>query len=496
MYVMGIDLGTTGCKATVFDEQGTIMEQAYREYPVHAYTGAIDPEMIWEETKSVIKKCTKSYPRIEAISTTSFGESVVLVDKDKQAIGTCILYTHGGVSQEWDRLNQAIGMERIVEITGHISHPMYTINRLMWYKHNQKELYEDTGKFMFISAFINMKLCDKCIAEDTHAARTMAYDIKKRSWSHEILEATEISISKLPTIVTAGDKIGHVLGRISDALGLENNPIVIVGGHDQPCVALGMGAVQGGQAVYGLGTVECLSVVLDHYQQNEEMSRCHLICAPHVVPGKYLVYGVLYSGGNVIKEIRNRCYAVEYQQHENQDIYPLMFKEMEKTQTQIVFIPHISGAGTPFMDMDAYGSIIGLRVDLKREELLRAALQGLGFDMRLNIDNMAKSGMPITKLSVAGGGAKSLEALRLRVNALGRGVYVPKDVQAGTKGVFFIAARSLGWIKSFDHINIINGQMIEPSPHSMETYTLAYERYQCIAKAVRDTMQLHSIQKH
>lgn len=137
-YIMGIDIGTTGCKATVFDRKGQITAEAYEEYPIEHYTGTIDPEMVWEKTKLVIRECTANHPEIKAISTTSFGESVVAVDKNQGVICDSYLYTNGGVDSQWQKLNRKVGEERLAKITGHISHPMYTINRLMWLKDEKK----------------------------------------------------------------------------------------------------------------------------------------------------------------------------------------------------------------------------------------------------------------------------------------------------------------------------------------------------------------------
>lgn len=472
-YIMGIDLGTTGCKATVFDRAGQVRMQSYREYPTERYTGGIDSEMVWTGTCEVIRECTRVQPVIEAVCITSFGESVVLLDKNQKVLCESILYTSSQAADEWMELNRRLGPDKIYEITGHISHPMYTINRLMWYRKHCPDIYENMDQFLFFSGFAAVKLGGRGAAEDTQAARSMAYDVKNRCWSQEILNAAGVEAGKFPPVVSAGEVLGVVSEECAEALGLKNRPEIIAGGQDQPCVALGMGAVCGGDAVYGLGTVECLSVVLDEYCQSKEMKNAHLICAPHVVIGKYMTYGVLYSGGNVIREIRNRLYALERSTGTSEAVFDLMFREMEEEETMLTFIPHLFGAGTPQMKQNASGCISGLRAETGRGEILRAAIEGLSFDMRINVENMRLAGIAVSDIKAAGGGAKSGSAMQLRSDAMGEEFFIPEDIQAGTRGTFLIAAGALGWeIK-----NSLTGTLVKPQADKQAMYEKKYLEY-------------------
>lgn len=145
-YVMGIDVGTTGCKATVFDRRGQVCLQSYEEYPVTGYTGMISPTLVWDCVCQVIRRCTDTYPRITALCATSFGESVVAVDAHGAALGDAFLYTNDSARDAWRELDSRLGTDWIYERTGYISHPMYTVSRLLWMRQNQPDLYENTEK--------------------------------------------------------------------------------------------------------------------------------------------------------------------------------------------------------------------------------------------------------------------------------------------------------------------------------------------------------------
>lgn len=478
-YILGLDIGTTGCKANVFNESGKVCVKSYHEYLDKQHAGVINPEIIWREVYSAIKECICKYPDIEAICTTSFGESVVAVDADGNSLGDTVLYTSAHAVREWKLLEERVGKERIAEITGHISHPMYTINHLMWLKKNNAKVYEKADKFLFFASYIERKLGAVCCAENTLAARSMAYDVRNEVWSQEICEKAEIDVRKFPRVVKAGDKIGYVTEELANEFGMSKSPVILAGGHDQPCVALGLGAILPGDAAYGMGTVECLTLVLDKFCQSSEMQKSHLICTPHVIEGKFVTYGVLFSGGSVISDLRNKLYSKEAEEtkHKKTDIYETMMNEMPDGESQVFYVPHLAGTGTPQMDTNDRGLIYGLTLNTKRGELVKAALEGIAFDMKQNITNMESCQLPVGRILAAGGGAKSEKGLQVRCDIIQRRIFVADDIQAGVRGVFYIAARALGWIDNYeDGIPKLAGKWIEPNG-SEKIVQKNYERY-------------------
>ena len=240
--IIGLDIGTTGCKATLFDRDGAVRHQAYREYPVGAYTGSISADMIWEQVQQVIRACTAQTPEIAAICATSFGEVVVPVDAAGHTLAEAMLYTNAAAQAQWKRLDEKLGGKRIHMITGHVSHSMYTISNLMRIREAEPEVYAKTAKFLFISSFINYRLTGVAATETSLAARSMAYDVCSGVWSSEIFAAADVEITKMAELIDAGTPLGSVLPEVAAELGMSGKPTVFAGGHDQPCVALGLAA--------------------------------------------------------------------------------------------------------------------------------------------------------------------------------------------------------------------------------------------------------------
>lgn len=447
-YVMVIDVGTTGCKATVFDRSGAVCAQTYEEYPVEGYTGMISPNLVWDSVCRVIRGCTTVHPSIAAICVTSFGESVVGVNHKGQVLMDSFLYTNDSAANQWQILDSRLGSDRIYALTGYISHSMYTASRLMWIRANEPEQYHAARYFLFFSSFIAWRLCGTAVAEDTQAARSMLYDLYTGDWSEEILSAAELDREKLPPVVQAGDILGTTTPEVNRMLGLAGPAQVVAGGQDQPCVALGLGAVRGGSAALGLGTVECLNLVLDRPVQNPGLRSHNFVCSPHVVPGKFVTFAVLYSGGVTLRDLRSRFYSSEHRQamEVGGDVYVQMMDEAAAQETSVLMVPHFVGSGTPELCTADGGVLHGLRLETTLGQLVRSDLEGLAFDLRRNLDALEACGLTVGQIVAAGGGAKSRKGLEIRSSALGRPLELPRDIQAGTRGVYLIAAKALGWI--------------------------------------------------
>ena len=160
-----------------------------------------------------------------------------------------------------------------------------------------------------------------------------------------------------------------------------------------------------------------------------------------------------------------------------------MFHGIDRVENRLLVIPHLFGSGTPGMNQEEGACVLGMRPDTAPEEILQAVLEGLAFDMRINIENMERAGIPVRQIRAAGGGAKSPEAMQVRADVLGQRLYIPKDVQAGARGVFFIAAKALGWLHDYSEIPgfiKLEETCIEPRKGAADKYKRKYEAYRAV----------------
>ena len=264
MCILGLDIGTSGCKATIVAVDGAVLAQAGREYPLHSPRPGweeLDPEAVWAAVQAVIRQVMAGYrgDKIRAIGVSSFGEAVVAIDQDGRVLGNSMLYIDSRGQAEAARLRTDPGDARVLAIAGTYVQPMYSLCKIMWLKENRPEIYRRTWKFLLFADFILFRLGARPATDYSLAARTMAFDIRQKDWSQDLLDAAGVDGDKFAEPVPSGTVLGQLAGSLAGTLGLPGDVLLVAGGHDQACAALGAGVIRPGLAVDGLGSTECIT---------------------------------------------------------------------------------------------------------------------------------------------------------------------------------------------------------------------------------------------
>ena len=265
MKIGGLDIGTTGCKLTVFDENGEKLGKAYRDYPVRrAVSGhEIDISMMMESVYGVIGEMAAKYPDIAGIGVTSFGETFVMTDEAGNPLHNAMLYTDKRGAEECAELIEKLGADRIAEVTGLAPHEMYSISKMMWIKRHKPEVYAAARRIHLIEDYVVRHLTGRAQIDYSLATRTMAFDIHSLTWSQEVFDAAGIDVSLMSETVPTGTSAGTVTESAAKRTGLNRECVIVSVAHDQVAAAVGAGAFDGSVAVDGAGTVECLTPVYD-----------------------------------------------------------------------------------------------------------------------------------------------------------------------------------------------------------------------------------------
>ncbi|MFU8774120.1 MAG: FGGY-family carbohydrate kinase, partial [Anaerolineales bacterium] len=264
MSLMGIDAGTTGCKAAVFAEDGRLLNLAYREYDYQRPQpgwAELDSFQVWEDVKETIREAAAGLERdpITALAVSSLGEAVVPLSAKGEILGPSILnFDSRGMEYE-PTLRQAIGDVRLYRINGNRLSHTYTLPKLMWMKEHQPGLFKRVDRFILWSGFISQQLGAQPFVDYSLANRTLLFDIDRLDWSDELLELSGLDRSKLPPLVPSGELVGKVSKAGATELGLPENISIVAGAHDQCANAVGCGVIDDGQAVYGMGTFHCIT---------------------------------------------------------------------------------------------------------------------------------------------------------------------------------------------------------------------------------------------
>ncbi|MEG0693540.1 MAG: FGGY-family carbohydrate kinase, partial [Oscillospiraceae bacterium] len=373
MALLGLDVGTTGCKAIIYNHQGKKLGSCYQEYQSIAENGRfeIDPNTVWESVCKVLTGAvSQSGETVNAVGISSFGESAVPIDINGTILANAILYTDPRGEEECKLL------ENFTSITKVSAHPMYTISKILWQKKNQPELFSKVYKYLLFEDFIIYKLTGNYRISYSEATRTGCFDVTNKSFSQAVLSATGLSADLFSTPVPSGTICGKAKN-----FPLLSSAVVTTGGQDQICSALGAGATQVGSAVCGIGTVECITPVFASPIENMETLNKGYCCVPYATGDTYVTYAYSYTGGAMLKWFRDKIADTNAV-----SVYQTFDEKVKNSSTDLLLLPHFAGAATPYMDINATGAILGLTLSSTREDIYRAILEGCCFEMLLNIE--------------------------------------------------------------------------------------------------------------
>lgn len=489
MSVVGLDIGTTACKAVAVNDIGEIISTSMLEYrPIKTQSGYIElnPKNVWDSVKNVLIKISKDTDKkdpVKAISISAMGDTVSPFNEKMEPIYNSILAFDTRSTAEADFLENRLGKEWIFKITGMPVHPSYSASKILWIKRNLPKVFKKTTKFHCYEDYIFIKLgLEKTVISYSCAGRTMLFDIQKKKWNEKILSACGIDHNYLATPQPSGKIIGKINEDVAKEVGFPKNTTLIIGGHDQTCGALGAGVIKEGSALDATGTVECLVVVFDHALSDNNLLETDLCCYPHCYPEKYCSLGIIYTSGAAFRWFRDKfgfqdCLEAD---KNNKNVYDIITSKFSFEPTNILIIPHLSGSGTPSMNPKAKGSIFGITLSTDKYDIGKAILEGNTFELKLNIDIMESIGIPINEIKCIGGGARSDFWLQLKADILGRKIIANEFTDASAVGAAILAGYGIGIFSSLEEgieATSTPNKIYIPNAKREELYKIRYEEY-------------------
>lgn len=497
MKIAGLDIGTTGCKCTVFDEQGKYLDKAYRDYPVKRVVGGheIDISAIMDGVYASIQEMAKKYPDIVGIGVTSFGETFVCVDEVGNPLHAAMLYTDPRGQEECQELICKLGEKNIAYITGLRPHEMYSISKIMWIKKHCPEVYFSTKKIFLMEDYVVYHLTGKAQIDYSLATRTMAFDIRNLCWSKEIFEAAEVDRNLMAEPVPTGTVAGTITLSAVKNTGLSQETKVISVSHDQVAAAVGAGALTGDVAVDGAGTVECLTPIYDEIPDIDVMYNGYFSIVPYVIPGKYVAYAFSYTGGALIQWCVDTIAKKEKELAKEQGISVNEYLEKQYEEANekeepsgLLVLPHFAGAATPYMDTGSKGAVIGLTTATTTADVYRGCMEGVVYEMYLNMQALHGSGIRFTRLHATGGGAHSAVWMQMKADMLNLPIVALKTVDAGTVGSAMLTGIAIGIFENLEDAakHMVEETVIyEPRIEIHNKYQKMFEKYKYVYDAVR-----------
>lgn len=433
MPFLGIDLGTSGVKTLLVDDEQRVLAEATAPLEVsrpRPLWSEQDPEDWWTAAGASVASIRASHPKelasVRGIGLSGQMHGATLLDAGDDVLRPAILWNDGRSAAQCEEIERREPRSR--EISGNLAMPGFTAPKLLWVAENEPEIFAKIAHVLLPKDYLRLRMTGERASEMSDSAGTLWLDVARRRWSSELLAATDLAESAMPTLFEGSASTGTLRPNVAEAWGLSRDAVVAGGGGDNAAGAVGVGVIDAGQAFLSLGTSGVYFVAGERYAPNPARA-VHAFC--HCLPGRWHQMSVILSAASCLSWVTSVTGA--------KDEGALLAEvEAADRDSRVIFLPYLSGERTPHNDPDAKGVFFGLTHETGRVDLGRAVLEGVAFALADGQDALLDAGTRIDAITVIGGGARSHYWGRILAGALDR----PLRYAAGAElGPAFGAAR-------------------------------------------------------
>ena len=444
-YVVGIDASTTATKAVLVDESGEVVGIGVSEYgfevPKPGWTEQ-SPELWWDGAVTAVRAVLASTgvagEEVAAVGSTGQMHGLVLLDAADRVLRPAILWNDQRTAHACDEIREAVGPERLIEITGNTALTGFTAPKLVWVRDHEPDVWSRVAHVLLPKDYVRLRLTGEHALDKADGAGTLLFDLAARDWSAEVLDALRIDFGWLPRTFEGPEVTGLVTPAAAEATGLRAGTPVVAGGGDQSANAVGVGAVEPGVVALSLGTSGVVFATTDRALR-DPAGQVHAFC--HAVPGRWHLMTVMLSAGGSLRWFRDALAPGE-------DFGSLVeaAADVSAGSEGLLFLPYLTGERSPHADPMARGAFVGLSIDHDRRHLTRAVLEGVAFGLRDGLDQMIATGMPApSQVRASGGGTASPLWRQILADVLGAELATVSTTEGAAFGAAILAAVGAGW---------------------------------------------------
>lgn len=487
MAAGGLDIGTSSCKMAVFSEKGEVIcesRSSYREYGSHGIR-EIKPTEVWESVLKVLSDIADRCPeKLEGFAVTSLGESFIAVDAYDTPLNCSMVTGDKRGAAEAKELAAKFGRDELMRVTGVPPSEMYALPKMMWTSRNT-DIFKQAKYLFMYEDYVAYCLTGQREISYSSAARSMAFDIRRKEWSESLLSLADLSVGKLSRPVPSGKIIGTLKREICELSGLSEETVLIAGGHDQMCAALGNGVFREGTCGDGMGTCEVMTSIVSGEMTAEvraKMMEYEMAYVPYLGRNSYLTYLVMTNCGSLMNWYRDTFLQEKYLSEEirKRDRFFLLDEEAAEDPTGLLVIPNFGSAGNPHVDYTAKGIIWGVTIQTKQEEMFRAFKEGMAYQMKLCMEGLSSLCCSPQMIFASGGGAKSDLTMQIRADVFGLPVCRLADSEAGARGCMMLTRTALGEFRNEEEAGktlIKTDRVFYPNAANHAQYLTIFEKY-------------------
>lgn len=494
MWILGVDMGTSGCKAVAFDENWEVRADAYCEYPMKFLGNGLlelDSELVWNGIQKVIQTVNKEVEKpVGALAISAIGDVIIPIGKDGKQVRNSIIDFDPRGAKELESFVKKIGLSRFFQLTG--MPPLYigSLAKILWIKDHEPLNFDKVVRWSTYEDFIVGKMGLSPTVSYGEAARTMLFDIRKKQWCKEILDVASINQNQLPKAVSSATELGRIPEDIAKMLGFIEPVMVVSGGHDMICAAVGAGLDERKpeNAVDIAGTIEGVVATFKEPNTSDAMLENALPCYPSY--NGYVTFSVNLTAGCIVRWFRDKIVPDMYQycQENKLNIYEYMLSKVDVNEPgKLLFLPHFSGSGNPYFDPNSFGTIYGLSLATTKEDIARAMIEGLAYEIKSHVKALKNADIDIKALICVGGGNTIEKQLQLKSNITELKVIKGGLSESSALGAAAYAATAVGQIDDpADAYLSIKGRVKEYSPTISDAFRKKQRQFEMLSEMIHE----------
>ncbi len=462
--LVGLDVGTTGVKAIAITQEGEVVASAEEAYPLstpHPGWSEQDPEDWFQASEKALARVGSDALRV-GFSGQMHG--LVCLDERDRVLRPAILWNDQRTGVECAEIEQRVGLERLISLTGNRALPGFTAPKLLWLRRHEPDVYRRIRRITLPKDYVRFRLTGEWAIDAADASGTLLFDVAHRRWNEEVLSALDVPGDWLPPVYESTE---------------------IAGAGDQQAAALGVGVIEAGTVSVVLGTSGVVLAALPAYAHDSQ-ARVHAFC--HAVPDTWEAMGVMLNAAGSLRWFRDAL-APEASFDALTDEAGRWGPGVEG----LTFLPYLQGERTPHADPDARAAFTGLSLRHDRSALVRAVLEGVAYGLRDSLELLRELGVAAEKGRVSGGGARSRLWLEIVASVLGLPVELTVVEEGSAYGAALLAGVAGGAFSDAREAVaacVRARETVEPHPEWAAAYEEGYARFRALYPALRGAEEL------
>ncbi|MEO8482918.1 MAG: xylulokinase [Acidobacteriota bacterium] len=492
MPVLGIDIGTSGSRALLVDETGVIVASATSAHEPFRSPGPAwaeqDPADWWraaqEAVRTVLARGNVAGRDIACIGLSGQMHGAVLLDEAGDVLRPSIIWCDQRTAEECQWLDREVGPARLLELTSNPALTNFTLTKLLWVRTHEPDVWKRVRHVLLPKDYVRYRLSGAFAIDVADASGTLMLDVAKRQWSGEMLKATAISPDLLPEVFESPAVSAHVSAAAAAAMGLVAGTPIVAGAGDQAAGAVGMGITHPGAVSVTIGTSGVVFAATERPALDRK-GRIHTFC--HAIPGRWHVMGVTQAAGLSLRWIRD-----QWQMGSDDAAYERMTAEAAAVPAGsdgVLWAPYLMGERTPHADPNVRAALVGLAASHTRGHVTRAVMEGVAFSLNDTFGIFEELKVPVTRVRVGGGGARSALWREIQAAVYGHPVETVAAEEGAAYGAAILAGVGAGFWPSVDAACdriVRTAGVTHPDPSASGVMRRRYAEYRRIYPALRD----------